>query len=931
MKIFIAVSVMFLCLQLPALAQADKDSAEYYYNTGQYARALPFALQSFETVKGLTNDDTLHIAVSYTLASVYSGLARNDSAAVYYVMACEGAKKRYGEKSQKYGRYLVDVATTHANAGNFQEAEQLYQEAVGILKTIDVPYKNDYAYALIELADLYRSTGNLNKAEELYLTASKVAPREPLEKKTEYALSLHELGILYEQMGNYTRQEAVQVEVLGMLKEMYGEKHPAYASAINNLAVLYQRNHNLEKADSMFRKSLEIKKQANGENAASYIMVLNNLGIVNIEMGKYETAEKYLKENVDIAYRNGGEETLQYPFCLQALARLYFVSGRPKMAERVYQKSLAIYNRLGVERNSNRRKVLYDLARFFYADSPDSAALYLKEVTDLEHSLLVEKLNFLSETELLTYLKGIDIFYARPYIFLMQHKNLEIAGAAYNSRLLANGIILQNTRTLYQNMNQSKDHELALLWKNYLQQKSSYTNLLSTPKAQRKVNTDSIAAALNGQEKDILRRSAVYRNMQEKLAVKWQDVQKRLKKNEVSIEFVRFKYRFDLYNTIQDDTVYYAALLLRPNDAAPTFVMLCEEKQLIAAMKKFPYKAPVNSRSIKPGTYNGSTTNALYKLVWQPLEPYLTDAKTIYFSPDGLLHRLAFAAIPYKKEQLLSDKYDLIQLMSTRQVVLHDTFPPAPVSIAMFGGINYSRQSAIATTLPASDPSAYAYRENRSAGLDSFRYLPNTLTEVTAIKARAEASKKSTVVFTADTAMEAVFRNLAGEKSPTVIHLATHGFTFSDSTERRGNAGASFKASDNPLLRCGLVMAGGNRGWKGEAATDEDDGILTGLEISAVQLPHTQLAVLSACETGLGQIEGSEGVFGLQRAFKLAGVNYVMASLWQVPDKETSEFMETFYSRWLGGETIRQAFSHTQHTMRKKYAPYYWAGFTLVQ
>ena len=126
-------------------------------------------------------------------------------------------------------------------------------------------------------------------------------------------------------------------------------------------------------------------------------------------------------------------------------------------------------------------------------------------------------------------------------------------------------------------------------------------------------------------------------------------------------------------------------------------------------------------------------------------------------------------------------------------------------------------------------------------------------------------------------------------------------------------------------------MSGGNRGWKGANLPNEDDGILTGLEISAINLANTQLAVLSGCETGLGQLNGSEGVFGLQRAFKIAGVQHVMATLWSVPDKETALFMKIFYGNWIKGNNITQAFIDTQRTMRKSYAPYYWAGFTLVE
>jgi CHAT domain-containing protein len=208
--------------------------------------------------------------------------------------------------------------------------------------------------------------------------------------------------------------------------------------------------------------------------------------------------------------------------------------------------------------------------------------------------------------------------------------------------------------------------------------------------------------------------------------------------------------------------------------------------------------------------------------------------------------------------------------------------------------------------------------------------LPNTLKEIRNIEKAMQTKQKFVYTYVADKATETAFKNLSNKTSPSVIHFATHGFTIID-TAKNNITSNTFKVSDNPLLRSGLVLAGGNKGWQGKANSNEDDGILTALEISAAQLQNTQLAVLSACETGTGELRGSEGIFGLQRAFKLAGVNYIMASLWQVPDKETAEFMNTFYTTWLTGKTIRQAFLATQQTMRKKYAPYYWAGFTLVQ
>lgn len=927
MKLFLAFTGIFFCLQASAQEQNDMDSVKYYIRNSQPARALPLAKKNFEAAKVLSDVDSVHIYVTAQLGDIYYSLVKPDSALVYYVKACEGAKNRYGETSRQYGKLLVNVAIIYKELGQFEQAGQAFQYATTILKETESSGKGAYVRCLVHYAVFYSATGNLNKAEELCRMGIEIARTEPVDQST-YTSALVVQASIYEKLGLYEKQEALIFQVFEMRKQIYGEKHPVYASALVQLASVYERRQNLPKADSMYREALEICEQEVGKNSSANIYLLRRIGRVNIEMGKYDVAEEYLGKSMEIINEDGGKESSLYTICANSLARLYVLSGRKALAESFYQKSLAIYNRQGQELHAARLNLLHDMAALLYAEAPDKAAIYLQEAMITENKMLLEKLDFLSETELLAYLKSAKDGADSPYRFLQYNKNPEITGLAYNNRLLISGVGLQNTRVLYQNMTQSKDSTLTLLWKDYLQQKSFYTSLLLTPAAQRNADADSAAAILNQQEKDILRRSAEYRNMKEQLAITWQDIRKHLQPGETAVEFVKFN---SVYTGIKTDSAYYAALLLRPGDTAPQFVLLCGEDQLIAAMKKFPYKAALNTRGKKAVNYQPNVTNVLYQLLWQPLESYLTDTRTVYFSPAGLLHRVAFAAMPAGKDALLCDRYDLVQLTSTRQVALQEARTPAPVSIAMFGGINYSRSTDTGVQVFA-DPYAWVYRENRSADLDSFSFLPHTLKEIQAINTNTETLQKRSVVFTAGNATEAAFRSLGGDSSPEVIHFATHGFTLPDDTSTgNGNAGMPFKSADNPLLRCGLVMAGGNRGWKGEAEPNGDDGILTGLEISAVQLPNTQLAVLSACETGLGKIEGSEGVFGLQRAFKLAGVNYVITSLWQVPDKETAEFMETFYGHWLNGKTIRDAFLHTQKTMRYRYAPYYWAGFTLVQ
>ncbi|MEO5647866.1 MAG: CHAT domain-containing protein, partial [Chitinophagaceae bacterium] len=200
-------------------------------------------------------------------------------------------------------------------------------------------------------------------------------------------------------------------------------------------------------------------------------------------------------------------------------------------------------------------------------------------------------------------------------------------------------------------------------------------------------------------------------------------------------------------------------------------------------------------------------------------------------------------------------------------------------------------------------------------------------------------NKFSISVISGINASEESIKALNGKASPAVLHIATHGFFFPDPKDKDGihrkfeTSGKVFKQSDNPLFRSGLLLAGANNAWQNKAIEGVEDGILTSYEVSNLYLPNTKLVVLSACETGLGDIQGSEGVYGLQRAFKMAGVQNLIMSLWKVPDAETAEFMQKVYKNLFAGKNIGDAFYHAQTIMKNKYRgnPNKWAAWVLVR
>ena len=461
-----------------------------------------------------------------------------------------------------------------------------------------------------------------------------------------------------------------------------------------------------------------------------------------------------------------------------------------------------------------------------------------------------------------------------------------------------------------------------------------------------------------------------YAIKKERSALRWQQVRNELTDSEVAIEFVA-------YHSSQTNATRYGALLLRRGYQAPRYVALCPQADLDEVLQKGKLDEAYYQQILyRPPSDNEGPT--LYELIWKPLEPLLKNAKKVYYAPAGDLHRLNIAAMSAAEQAPpLQDQYEFIRINSTRSLIniygntvdkqaalpaikmpcVHKTVVSEELisrffgSIAvdyydptvfrnnqeavLFGNIYYDMDSlamrnpdrkapySAKTTTPPKQ--ARQRRLNQAADWD---FLYGTKTEIDALQAMLRKSKYEVRLLEGYAASEEAFKALDDDKaSPRIVHIATHGFFLADTAEQN---------ADHPLNRSGLVLAGANHAWKkGKPLQGMEDGILSAFEISALHLQNTELVVLSACETGLGHIVNNEGVFGLQRAFKQAGVKNLMVSLWSIPDKATQLLMTQFYQNCLEADmTMRQALKAAQQWMRAQenyQNPYYWAGFVLLE
>lgn len=382
----------------------------------------------------------------------------------------------------------------------------------------------------------------------------------------------------------------------------------------------------------------------------------------------------------------------------------------------------------------------------------------------------------------------------------------------------------------------------------------------------------------------------------------WESVRKIIAADaEVMVEFV-------LIHRPDNGARQYAALVFTEVDKAPHFVPLCDEEPLRTALND---------------TDHDRRNDFILKNIWKPIQAHFGERAVISLYPTGLLSTVPLAGIVDDNNAYLCNDYVLsFYLCATDRLMKKYHLYPEKKPAVLFGAADYG--------LPPSK------LENPVRG-QGFHYLPSSKREITSVSALLKEKGCQVEVFSGRQATETAFRDLSARKeSPFILHISTHGFylPYDPDIKNKGLNQEGKSGYYNPLLRTGLALSGASTAWKDSASLNlPDDGLLTAYEIFGMSLLNTELVVLSACNTGLGEIRDGEGVYGLQRAFRSAGARNMIMTLAEVPDKETAEFMSLFYQNWKLKTSKRKAFITAQWEMVKRYPkePEKWAYFVLVE
>ncbi len=851
--------------------------------------------------------------------------------------------KILGTGHPDYAGSLINLGILYAELCEYEKAELFYLEGKEIFeKKLKDRNHKFYGNCLTNLGSLYWKMGLYGKAEALYLEVKSITEARLGTQNPSYALDLYNLGLVYKTLYNYEKAEHFILESLSIREQLLGKEHPDYALSLALLGSLYYEMGLYEKAVLIIEEVVSLNEKKLGKTDPQFAGSLINLGLCYHDIGNYEKAESLFLEAKDV-FENRINNTRHYYYinCLSDLGKVNVNLKRYEKAESFYLNANDIRSGMLGKAHPNYKDGLLDLANLYWLTNRyDDSGLLLSEANKMDKQLMLKSVRHLSEQELTAYRRKFDQGQSRFFSFAQAHRNMP--GDCYENAVFFKGFLLVSTQQMNNLvlLSPTTADLFNLLRSHHRRLASQY----SKPIAQRdSALIASLEEKANALEKELTRTVAGFGDALRQ--VSWQEIRDRLKPGEAAVEFVHYGF----YNPMPTDSIMYAALVLLPGDTMPHFVPLFERRQILPLIRGASGAGFRKINECYSATANG---RKLYGLVWEPLEALLQGAKTIYASPSGLLHRLNLGALPAGTRQTFGESRSVVTLGSTRQLASAEAAGKnnAVATAAVFGGIRYETDTAAmfspgisytAATRGMADVLPF-YPDSSVRG-GSWNYLPGSRSEALDIAAQLRKARYEVQLDTGYLATEEAFLALGREKtSPRILHIATHGFFFPDPKEAAGNGpslsdrdNTVFRLSDNPMMRSGLILAGANQAWRtGTGPKNREDGVLTAYEISHTDLSGTELAVLSACETGLGEIESNEGVYGLQRAFKIAGVKYLIMSLWKVNDAGTREFMAEFYRYWLEKQmTIPEAFRKAQAHMKAKYpdSPYHWAGFVLVE
>ena len=960
----------------PLLILTYHQVGRIYNDLGKYSEAEKYLNQAIELCEKYHKDNAaFKYPILITKANYYFQTGRWDESEKLYKDVVNSTNPKDKAVSNIHARALNNLGVLLKEQGRYGEALDLYNRSLEIYKREVGEKHPNYARILSNIAEIYYLQGKYSQSEAIFQRALEIKRRNLGENDPSIATTLASIANLQHYQGRNAASLKSIEEALKITKKAFGKFHPTTGKLLSNFATLYTYNRKYEKATELLTRASKIFEKVYGKDSYARAAILNNLGAVELAQKKYKTAIPYFQESLEITRKVLGENHPNIAILLGNLGELVRIKGDFKKALDYFQQAYNIEEKVLGESHPQLATSLNRLSKTYSALKDNEKALVLiNKALAIEDKTIRNIFNLASEKEKLQFLEASRVNTAFLLSLVINYfpNNPAALTDAMNTVLRRKGLVLEALSRERNALQKSENPKIKTEY-NKLRKLSSLISSMTMSSINEKDTKyyKSQLEKLQGEwekaDKELTRLSSLYANKKEARYIDCSAISEKLPANSVLVEYFTTRianfqekdperlfsgYKYFVFILPSSRDLHKGKkihpILINLGDASLINHAILEyRKEIIRVRKLWENGILDEGESERRLAEKGK---AIFALAIEPVLEKTGKSKTLYVAPDGNLNLVPFDSLQDESGKYLIEKYKINLLSCGRDLMLYDKQKGGNRLNIVVADPDYSlsaknRPDSL-KELVADSKSILKDDNFKSEKMKNPRWssLPETRKEAEEIAKILKGEKVRT--YLGKFSLEEVVKNA---DSPLRLHIATHGFFFNDQKagfsqninyEKGGNDANSPAiinlSVENPLLRSGLLLAGANRLGK-EKTGQFDDGILTALEISGMKLQGTDLVVLSACETGLGEARMGEGIYGLRRAFQLAGARTVVMSLWSVPDRETRELMTGYYKNLKSGkkksESLREAAIKMIENRRKETGaahPFFWGAFISV-
>ncbi len=880
--------------------------AKLQLKLGEYEKAESNINKSLTILEAFRRDDDKKgylISVIETQANLYGIKGMFDEA--------QDALDKSAKMISKSDIAGIDVMSTAKELASLYIQLGRYSRTEILLNDLITDYEKLYGSNSLRLIEPLVNKGQLTLAKGDYTDAEKIAVRANAvarevygEKSTKTAPTQKLLSSIYYTIGDYAKAQEYIQRAIDSQEKQFGRQHIEVAKSISQLALIkFYKGDDPKSIEKLLSEAKDIMGSKLGKDNPQYADILKSVAILNISQQNYDVAFNSLTQAEQIwRTKTGSKNNINAASIYALTGDVYYQIKNYDKAEEFYNQSKNIYEKSFSSSHPEYVKVLSKLAKVYYMEKDyKKAKRNIEEALNNYEDFLKRYFPALSEREKAKYWNTIkpDFEFYNTLAFGQLEDFRDLSGKVYDYQLLTKALLLSSSIKMKERILNSQDEELKASYNDWLRKKELLTNALSMSTQQLTENEIDPAALGNEVEKlekQLSEKSELFSQDFENKRITYENVQKSLGKNDVALEMVRFRY----FDHVFTDSIIYVALYVKSDNARPKVVELPEGHRMETRFFRY-YRNCIVGKI--PDQYS-------YKVFWEPIQNQIGQYSTLFLSPDGVYNQLNLEAIPTPDGKYVIDNSNIVIVSNTKDLYLRK------IKSKIAGSSN--------TATMFGNPTFYL-----TASTGNIPSLPGTEKEVAELQSLLQTQGWKTNEYTEASASEERVKEL---DSPKIFHIATHGFYTPDKTPDNSIAENEAEQTENPLLKTGLLLKGaGDLLAKTKYNYNIESGILTAYEAMNLNLDKTDLVVLSACETGLGEISNGEGVYGLQRAFLVAGAKTLIMSMFKVDDAATQKLILTFYRRWLTTGNLRQSFIDAKKELRSEYPePIYWGAFMMI-